>query len=166
VIWVYFDASALVKRYSVEHGTELVNELFQNLPVEQMTCAVIGILEIISVLVRKRNDGRLSPHLFNKAINELNKEIIEADNFALASIENYLILSAISLNEQHGINSTDAIILRSCLNLEQELQRLGNRLILCSCDKRLLRAAQNVGLEVFDPEVETVAQLQSTLASA
>jgi hypothetical protein len=40
VLWVYFDASALVKRYSSEDGTELVNELFHRLPVEQMTCAV------------------------------------------------------------------------------------------------------------------------------
>jgi hypothetical protein len=37
---------------------------------------------------------------------------------------------------------------------------------LCSSDKRLLRAAQNEGLEILDPEVETLAKLQSTLASA
>ncbi len=47
MIWVYFDASVLVKRYSSEEGTELVNELFHQLPVEQMTCAMIGILEIM-----------------------------------------------------------------------------------------------------------------------
>ena len=58
MVWVFFDASALVKRYSPEDGTDLVNALFHQLPVEQVTCAVIGILEIISVLVRKRNDGR------------------------------------------------------------------------------------------------------------
>lgn len=28
MVWIYFDASALVKRYSSEDGTELVNEAF------------------------------------------------------------------------------------------------------------------------------------------
>jgi predicted nucleic acid-binding protein len=117
VLWIYFDASALVKRYSSEDGTELVNELFHRLPVEQMTCAVIGILEIISVLVRKRNDGRLSTKLFTQAMVELNQEIIEDEAFSIASVDDDLILSALDLIAQYNINATDAIILRSCLNL-------------------------------------------------
>jgi len=28
-MWVYFDASVLIKRYSMEVGTSLVNELFR-----------------------------------------------------------------------------------------------------------------------------------------
>ena len=79
MVWVYFDASALVKRYSSEDGTELVNELFHRLPVEQMTCAMIGVL------------------------------------------------------------------------------------VFWSCDKRLLRAAKYEGVEIFDPEAETMAQLQAIL---
>lgn len=68
MVWVYFDASALVKRYSTEEGTSLVNELFNRLSMDQMMCASIGVLEIVSVLVRKRNDGRLSPKLFTQAM--------------------------------------------------------------------------------------------------
>jgi predicted nucleic acid-binding protein len=164
VVWVYFDASALVKRYSPEDGTELVNELFHQLPIAQMTCAVIGVLEIISVLVRKRNDGRLSLKLFTQAMLELNKEIIEDENFPIASIDDELILSTLDLIPQHNINATDAITLRSCLNLQQLLQNQGQHLVLWSCDKRLLRAAQHEGIAVFDPEVETMTQLQTTLA--
>ena len=58
--WIYFDASALIKRYSQETGTPLVNEVFRLLPRSRMTCSTLGILEIVSVLVRKRNDGRLN----------------------------------------------------------------------------------------------------------
>ena len=87
MVWVYFDASALVKRYSAEDGTDLVNELFHKLPTAQMTCAVIGILEIIAVLVRKRNDGCLPPDLFAQAVVALNQEIIEDEAFSLASVD-------------------------------------------------------------------------------
>ena len=166
MVWVYFDASALVKRYSPEDGTDLVNELFHQLPVEQVTCAMIGLLEIISVLVRKRNDDRLSQKLFAQAMIELNQEIIEDEAFSIASVDDELILSALDLIAQHNINATDAIILRSCLNLQQVLQEQGHRLVLWSCDKRLLRAAQNEGVDVFDPEVETKAQLQTLLSSS
>lgn len=166
MVWVFFDASALVKRYSSEDGTELVNELFRQLPVEQMTCAIVGVLEIISVLVRKRNDGRLSPELFTQAMLELNKEVIEDEAFSIASVNDELVLSALDLIAQHNINATDAIILRSCLNLQQLLQNQGHRLVLWSCDKRLLRAAQNEGVEVLDPEVETKAQLQMLLSGS
>ncbi len=166
MVWVYFDASALVKRYSSEDGTELVNDLFHQLPVEQMTCAMIGVLEIISVLVRKRNDVRLPLKLFTQAMVEFNQEIIEDEAFSIASVDDDLLLSALGLIAQHNINSTDAVILRSCLNLQQVLQNRGHRLVLWSCDKRLLRAAQREGVDVFDPEVETKAQLKTVLSDS
>lgn len=166
MVWIYFDASALVKRYSAEDGTELVNELFHQLPTAQMTCAVIGILEMIAVLVRKKNDGRLPPDLFAQAVVELNQEVIEDEAFSLASVDDELVMSALNLITRHSINSTDAIILRSCLNLQRVLMSQNHRLVLWSCDKRLLRAAQQEGVEVFDPEVETRSQLQALLDRA
>lgn len=166
MVWVYFDSSALVKRYSAEDGTEVVNELFRQLPIEQMSCAVIGILEIISVLVRKRNDGRLTPNLFAQAMIELNKEVVESEGFSVASVDDGLILSALDLITKHNINATDAIILRSCLNLQQVLKGQGSHMIFWSCDKRLLRAAQVEGVTIFDPEVGTKALLEASLSDS
>ncbi len=165
MVWVYFDASALVKRYSLEEGTPLVNEIFRQLPPGQMTCAMIGILEVISVLVRKQNDGRLPSHLFTQAMLEFNREIIENEDLPIAPINDELLLSALELIARHNLNATDAVILRSCLNLQQALTNQGHRLILWSSDKRLLRAAQQEGLIVFDPEVETLTRLQIVLSS-
>lgn len=162
-MWAYFDASALVKRYVSEDGTAVVNELFELVPVEQMTCAMIGILEVISVLVRKRNDGRVSPQLFALAMLEINQELLDNENFDVASVDNTLILSALELIAEHNINATDAVVLRSCLNLQQLLQGQGHRLIFWTCDKRLVRAAQQEGVDVFDPEIETIARLHALL---
>ena len=127
---------------------------------------MIGILEIVSVLVRKRNDGRLSPKLFNQAMIELNQELIEEEAFSMAAIDDAVVLSALDLIARHNINATDAIILHSCLDFLQTLAAQGNhRLLLWSCDKRLLRAAQHEGVEVFDPEVETKAKLHTLLTA-
>jgi predicted nucleic acid-binding protein len=70
---VYFDASALVKRYAQEEGTPLVNKIFARVPLSHLTCATIGVLEIVSVLVGKHNDGRLSAQLFAQAMLEFNE---------------------------------------------------------------------------------------------
>jgi predicted nucleic acid-binding protein len=131
-----------------------------------MACAVIGILEIVSVLARKRNDGRLPPKLFAQAMFELNKEVVDSEGFSVASVDDELILSALDLITKHNINATDAIILRSCLNLQQVLQNQGSHLVFWSCDKRLLRAAQHEGVVVFDPEAGTKAQLEALLSGA
>jgi len=65
-----------------------------------------------------------------------------------------------SLIVQYNINATDAIVLRSCLNLRANVEERGERLIFWSCDKRLLRAAHQENIEVFDPETETLSRLR------
>jgi len=163
VLWVYFDASALVKRYSHERGTPLLNELFRHIPPTQMTCSTLGILEIVSVLVRKRNDGRLSRKLFEQAMIEFRAEVIDQKGFIPSPVNDVLLLSALELIPRHNLNATDAAILRSALNLYQALHDAGDELVLWTSDKRLVRAAQAEGITVFDPEEETIDHLHHLL---
>ena len=60
-----------------------------------------------------------------------------------------------SLIETHSLNSVDAMVLRSALDIATELRNTGNRLVLVASDQRLLRAAQTEGLLVFNPEVDS-----------
>ena len=161
--WIYFDASALIKRYSQETGTPLVNEVFRLLPRSRMTCSTLGILEIVSVLVQKRNDGRLNQTLFEQAMIEFRAEVIDHEEFSAASISDALLLSALDLIAKHNLNATDAVILRSVLNLRQVLQEAGDELMFWTSDKRLVRAAQGEGVTVFDPEEETISHLHQLL---
>lgn len=156
MIVVILDASALVKRYSPEDGSQLVNALFSHVPIRQITCATLGILEVVSILVQKRNDGRLSPEAFAQAAVEINLEIVENDLFAATSLNDDLILAAIEFVQKHNINASDALILRSVLNLQQAMAPERDQLVFWCCDKRLIRAAKVEGVTVFDPEAETI----------
>lgn len=160
--WVYFDASALIKRYSQETGTPLVNEMFHRLPLSRMTCSTLGILEIISILVRRRNDGRLNQALFEQAMIEFRAEVIDREGFSVTSVNDALLLSAMDLITEHNLNATDAVILRSALNLQRVLQE-EDVLILWTSDKRLVRAAEREGITVFDPEEGTIGRLHQLL---
>ncbi len=159
MVWVYFDASALIKRYSQEIGTPLINEIFRLIPLGRMVCASIGILEIVSILTRKVNDGRLDRALFNQAMIEFKAEVVDHGDFAATPINDALLFSALELIAKHHLNATDTIVLRSALDLRQALQASGDDLVLCASDKRLLRAAQVEGIQSFDPETFTKEQL-------
>ncbi len=162
--WIYFDASTLIKRYSQESGTSLLNEAFHRVPLNRMTCSTLGILEIISILVRKRNDGRLNQALFEQAMIEFRAEVIDHQDFAATSVNDALLLSALDLIAKHNVNATDAVILRSALDLKNTLQTEGDELMLWTSDRRLVRAGRLEGMTVFDPEQETVDRLHQLLS--
>jgi predicted nucleic acid-binding protein len=91
LVWVFFDASALAKRYAPEIGSDFINELFLQFPFEQMTVSMIGVSEIVAVLVRKHNDGRLPSELFASALLELNDEIIDNEVLSLTIVDVQII---------------------------------------------------------------------------
>lgn len=115
--WVYFDASALIKRYSPEVGTPIVNALFERTYPGQMTCATLGVLEVVASLTRKQNDGRLSRSAYEQALIEVRTEIIDQAEFRLAALSDELFFRALDLIARHNLNATDAVILRSALDV-------------------------------------------------
>jgi len=95
---------------------------------------------------------------------EFKAECVDREEFLATSVDDVTILSAIDLIARHNLNSTDAIILRSVLNLSQALQTQGHTLSLWTSDRRFIRAAQNEGIAVFDPEIETIDTLKQLIA--
>ena len=161
--WIYFDASALIKRYSREDGTAFVNETFQLAAPDRRMCLNLGLLEVISILVRKRNDGRLSEEQFRIAMVAFRAEVIDDESFSSLSVDDALILSASRLIEKHNLNATDAILLRSVLETRQTLQQSEGDLLLLTSDKRLVRAAKEEGVPVLDPELDPQSLLHQMM---
>lgn len=66
-----------------------------------------------------------------------------------------LILGSMRLIETHSLNSVDAVVLCSALNIAAELRNTGDTLVLVASDQRLIRAARAEGLQVFNPEIDS-----------
>ncbi|MDE0552903.1 MAG: type II toxin-antitoxin system VapC family toxin [Candidatus Poribacteria bacterium] len=148
----YFDASALVKRYTEEIGSDKVDYLFVNAPLNQLKCLTLGAAEVFWICVRKKNDGRITPYEFTHAVTNLNREVIsDASNFRTDSVPDALVWASLNLVETYSLNSVDAIVLRSALETVTELRRTDDTMILVASDQRLLRAASSEGLLVFNP---------------
>jgi predicted nucleic acid-binding protein len=161
----YLDASALAKRYAMETGTPLVNHLFQCVPRQAMMCLAIGMLEVVSIFVRKANTGSLSLAASHQALADFRNEVMDAADFGKVSVLDGVVYAATDLIPQHSINATDAIILSSALDIAAQLRTTGDDLVLVASDQRLLRAAQAEGLLTFDPETQIQADLDALLAS-
>ena len=163
--YFYFDASGLVKRYTEEIGSDKIDFLFQNVPLNRLMCLAIGVAEVFSICVRKRNDGRITRHHFDQAIGYLDTEVINiASDFETVPAQNVLIWQSIRLMDIHSINSVDAILLCSALDIAADLRNEKNELVLIASDQRLLRAAQTEGLLCFNPETDSQQVLVNWVA--
>jgi predicted nucleic acid-binding protein len=163
LLLAYLDASALAKRYAPEPGTVLMNTLFARLPPDRMALLTVGAVEVMSVFVRRRNSRRLSGRAYLQAVTEFDREILSPAWPFKIPVDLSLVISAVSLVGRHSINGTDALVLRSALELATPLRQGGDDLFLVASDLRLLRAAQTEGLATFDPERQTAGELESLL---
>ena len=154
--YFYFDASALAKRYVEEIGSDKIDFLFANVPLTRLRCLAIGAVEVFWICVRKRNDGRISADQFAESTTHLKSEIIDTQsNFRKISVPDSLVWDSMRLIETHSLNSVDAMILRSALDVATELRSTGDTLVLVASDQRLLRAARAEGLQIFNPEIDS-----------
>lgn len=163
MLHLYFDASALSKRYSQEPGASLVDEAFRLVPAGQMMISALGILEVASILRRMRNDGRLPVVLYKQVVAEFNNEVITSGRFLTPEINNQIAISALSLISKHNLNASDVVILRSAINTQNALRKQGDDLMLWTSDSRLVRAAVAEGITVFNPERDSITLLQQLL---
>jgi uncharacterized protein len=157
----YLDASALAKRYVVEQGTLVVNHLFRRVARDAMMCLTLGTLEVISVFVRKKNAGVVPDPVFRQAMTDFRSEVIDAANFTKIPATDPVVNAAAPLVAKHALNATDAVILRSVLDLVASLHTTGDVLVLVTSDQRLLRAAQAEGVLTFDPTTQTEGDLDA-----
>jgi len=161
----YLDASALAKRYVVEQGTLVVNHLFRRVARDDMMCLTLGTLEVISVFVRKKNASAVPDLVFRQAMTDFRSEVIDAANFMKIPATDPVVNAAAHLVDKHALNATDAVILRSVLDLVATLHTTGDALVLVTSDQCLLRAAQAEGVLTFDPTTQTEGDLDALLTT-
>ena len=156
--YFYWDASALVKRYAPEIGTPIVH-LFSRLTPNRMMCLAISMGEIFSIFVRKRNDGTIPQDVFSQVLLNFRSEVLDSTDFQIISVEDVLILESHPYIEKHNLNATDALILRSALDVAKELRADNDRLVLITADHRMLRSGEIEGLQILNPETISMEDL-------
>lgn len=140
MIHVYLDASALVKRYRQETGSDVVNDTVNRVASSHPRYVIVsslGISETLSILNRRRNEASIPLEAFNRSLRGI-LEDIRRFSHALV-IDDQLILASTQYTLKHNINSADAIHLAVLLSLRSALDASRDELLCLAADRRLVR---------------------------
>ena len=160
---LFWDASALAKRYIFETGSDVVDALFSGVTRSEMLSTPWGYAETYSILLRRRNGGVLDAASFTTAVTALQDEIIDDEDFRLLSVDDAIVFESITMMHGHNLNATDAALL--VLLVAYTSSPLNSACTLVTSDLRLFRAAQAEGLSAINPELLTVADVAGLLAT-
>lgn len=134
---LYFDASALVKRYVREAESAHVRRLFTStVPATSRYSAV----EIASAINRRAREGAIEAASRTRAIAAMNREL---DAVLLVELTSTIVDRSHALLKRHDLRAGDAVQLASCLHLQERIDR---DVTMVTFDDRLSDAARREGL--------------------
>jgi uncharacterized protein len=132
---IFFDSSALAKRYIEEKGSDRVQTIIYS--ASALGVSVICIPEIISALCRRRREHRLSSQQYRDAKAAVFSDI---EDVSVIGISEEVIARSVELLEHFPLRSADALHIACAAEWSAEL--------FVSADERQARAARAHGLRV------------------
>ena len=140
----YFDASALVKGYVDEPGSDAVRRMLSS--GARVATSRIAFAEVASAIARRCRNGDLTAATRDRVFATMTRD---AQSCQRLDVSDEVVRGAMSLVRDHPLRGFDALHLASCLLLARSLP-VGPEFV-CS-DAGLLRAASACGLRVVNPE--------------
>jgi predicted nucleic acid-binding protein len=132
---IFFDSSALVKRYVREQGTDEVLALCDQ--ATELCLSGIALVEIVSAFCRLKRKGRVSSAQYRQLKNLLLEDITDA---AISDLTPEVLHHSIRTLEENALRGMDAMYIGSALTLKADL--------FVTADARQCAAARQAGLRV------------------
>lgn len=143
--YYYFDSTALVKRYSMERGTRIVNKLM----VKRGKVAIIPtwtVTELFSSFSNRAQQGEITRDDCYSVIHKFERESMQGlFTFIAPTMDTYLATKELVM-EYPFLRAQQVMHLA----LGLELKPL--RLTVVSADTQLLAASKTAGLHIINPE--------------
>jgi uncharacterized protein len=151
MILYYLDASAWIKRYCAEEGTAAVAEFFARGPA--IGCAALGLVEVLSTLVRKTRAGDLRTAEMRAKCREAERDF---GLFHTVFLTPALLARACKCAQRYGLRGADSVHLASCLELKRLDWGEDTEVVMVSSDTELLAGAAEARLVTRNPETQPV----------
>lgn len=146
----YLDASALVKRYLNEQGSDWLRAVIASSRSRLLFTSRMTIVEVISAFARRVRDGSLTLEEFASARDLFRSDCLDGYQIMPPTIA--VVDFASALLERHALRAYDVIHLATALRAQQFLADQNYPpLTFLSADNRLNEAAAAEGLAVDNP---------------
>jgi predicted nucleic acid-binding protein len=132
---IFFDTSALAKRYVRENGSDAVNELFAHS--KGICVSIICLPEMFSALNRLRRERAIDHDQYNEIKSTI---LAEFRNFQICELAPGTVAQAVSLLEQYPLRALDALQLACALHLKN--------IMFVSSDQQQMKVARSLRLKV------------------
>lgn len=152
----YLDASAWVKRYVREPGSDWIQDLFAQQPL--LACASLGFIEVMATLSRKSRAGEIDQSQFGRLVQELDRDW---EGFIEVRLDTDTLVLATGVVRRYALRGADAVHLASVLLLRQHLTNRDDEVLLLASDEELKSATRASGLTVLDPADEQAPAQQA-----
>lgn len=138
---VFFDSSALAKRYIQEPGSDRVDAILSS--ASALGVSVICLSKVVSALCRRRREGKLSRQQYLEAKRALFSDVAEA---SIIGISDQVVARAVDLLERWPLRSSDSLHVASAAEWSAQL--------FVSADGRQCVAAKAYGLRIEELKPE------------
>ena len=146
------DASALVKRYVDEIGSEWLRAFVAPAPGFSCFTSRLTIVEVISAFTRRVRDGSLSQARFVAARDAFRDDCLYEYRIVPPTMS--VVDLACTVLERYPLRAYDATQLATALTAQRFLvSEADSPLVSISADERLNRAASAEGLEIDNPRL-------------
>jgi uncharacterized protein len=146
------DASAVVKRYVDEIGSEWIRALVDPAAGNVISIADVTRAEVVSAIARRTRAGTMDPVAAAESI-----RLFDADGavqYRIVPTEHGVISLAVELLQQHPLRAYDAIQLATVQHVDRTLLQSGlPPVVFVSADDELLSAARAEGLATENPNL-------------
>jgi predicted nucleic acid-binding protein len=146
----YADASALVKHYVEEAGSDRVRTICTPGAGHMVAVAQIGLVEVAAAFGMKYRRGELTAADRDELLSDLQHD--GRTYYVLVDVDPNIVSHAIQLTRRQKLRGYDAVHLACALFVAETMPTKGlPKPVLLSADHDLLEAAQNEGLAIEDP---------------
>jgi len=145
----FFDSSALVKRYARESGSRWVWVTVRPDPETTVWTSRLTWVEILSALSRRKREGTIEEQVLAREVDLLRFHF--AMQYQIAEVDATVIQLAGEVVQAYALRAADAIQLATALRLHAAVEPNEATFSFVSADARLLLAAEQAGLDTFNP---------------
>lgn len=147
--YLYFDSSALVKRYAKEVGTELVENLCQK--ESAILISDIALAELGAAFARKLREGEITEDEYTVMLGDFKDDYLY--EYFKVSISFEVLNLAVSLARKRALRGYDAVQLASAVKVKEAVttEEYEAKITFILADKALEEAARAEGFVTINP---------------
>lgn len=145
---LFFDTSALVKRYYDEPGTELVDSLVTDDDTKVILTS-IAVIETVSAFRRKYNREDIGDAVLDDLLASFFEEALS--DFPILPTEESLLANSFDLVLNDDLRTLDSLQLSAAVSVSKDVEDM----VFVCADGELVSVAKSKGLDTINSDEET-----------